>query len=80
MLRIRLIVVTVPAELWIGAQDPAASLTAEQIVGRLVRADEDRAAALGGYSGMRRYLFENKKANKRAEMVIRLWRSGWNGH
>ena len=51
---------------------PAATLTTPQIVERLVQADNNRLAALGGYTGVRRYRFENKKSNKRAELTTRI--------
>jgi len=54
------------------AQDTPPQLAVEQVVDRMVRADESRVAALGGYTGMRRYRFENKRVNKRAEIVVRL--------
>jgi hypothetical protein len=48
------------------------SLTAPEILERMVQADNDRVAALAGYSGLRRYQFENKKANKHAELTVRM--------
>ena len=48
------------------------SLTAAEIVDRLVQADNDRLAALAGYSGVRHYRFENKKTGKSAEMTVRM--------
>lgn len=56
----------------LAAQDKPPQLAVEQIVARMVQADAGRIAALGGYTGMRRYNFENKRVNKRAEMVVRL--------
>lgn len=56
----------------LAGQDIPSPLTVEQVVDRLVRAEESRVAALGGYTGMRRYHFENKRVNKRAEVVVRL--------
>ncbi len=49
-----------------------ASLTTSEIVERMLRADKDRVAALVGYTGMRRYHFENKRVNKRAELTVRM--------
>ena len=51
---------TVLLALGLAVQDTPPSPAVEQIVDRMVRADESRAAALGGYPGMRRYRFENK--------------------
>ena len=56
----------------LAAQDTPRRLAVEEIVGRMVRADDGRAAAMGGYTGKRRYRFENKRADKRAEIVVRL--------
>jgi hypothetical protein len=52
---------------------PAPPLPAvPEIVERMVQADNERLAALAGYSGMRHYRFENKKVNKHAEMTVRM--------
>jgi len=48
------------------------SPTAPEIVDRMVQADNERLSALSGYTGMRRYRFENKRVNKRAEMTVRV--------
>ena len=53
-----------------GGSPPA--LTAPEIVERMVQADNDRLAALAGYSGVRHYRFENKKTGKTAEMTVRM--------
>ncbi len=53
-----------------GAAPP--TLTTPEIVERMVQADNNRLAALGGYTGVRRYRFENKKSNKRAELTTRV--------
>jgi hypothetical protein len=52
--------------------DSSPSLTAPEILERMVRADNDRLAALAGYSGGRHYRFENKKTGKTAEMTVRM--------
>ena len=51
---------------------PLPPLTAPEIVERLVRADDDRLATFAGYTGLRRYRFDNKRVNKRAEMTVRV--------
>lgn len=71
MLIIRREVLPALLGLVLAAQDPPPQLAVEQIVGRMVRADESKVAALGGYTGMRRYRLENKRVNKRAEIVVR---------
>jgi hypothetical protein len=49
-----------------------APLTTPEIVARLVQADNDRLAALAGYTGVRHYRFENIKYKKRAELTARM--------
>ncbi len=51
-----------------GATPPP--LTTREIVNRMMLADAERLAALSGYTGTRRYRFENKRFNKRAEMAV----------
>ena len=53
-----------------GAQ--AAPLTAPEIVDHMVRADNDRLAALAGYTGVRHYHFQNQKSGKQAEVTTRM--------
>lgn len=48
------------------------ALTAPEIVERMVSADNARLAALSGYTGTRRYRFENRSFNKHAEMTVRV--------
>jgi len=52
------------------------SMDAPAILEHMARADNDRLAALAGYSGIRHYRFENKKTAKRAEMTVRMSCSG----
>jgi hypothetical protein len=52
--------------------DSSPSLTAPEILERMVQADNARLAALTGYSGVRHYRFENKKSGKTAEMTVRM--------
>jgi len=63
-----------PTLLLLAAAQPSAlpALTAQEILERMVRADNDRAAAMAGYSGVRHYRFENRKTNKRAELTVRM--------
>ena len=51
---------------------PAAPLSTSQIVERMVRADDDRLAALAGYTGVRHYHFQNQKSGKQAELTTRM--------
>jgi len=50
----------------------AAPLTAEQIVDRMVQADDQRLAAFAGYTGARHYHFENGSFGKRADVTVRV--------
>jgi len=50
----------------------AAPLKAPEIVDRMVRADDERLAALAGYTGVRHYHFQNKKSGKQAEITTRM--------
>jgi len=47
-------------------------LTAEDVVSRMLRADEKRLAEFQGYTSMRRYSLENKRVNKNAEIMVRV--------
>lgn len=51
---------------------PRSPFNVEDIVDRMMQADQKRLAESLGYSGMRRYRFENKRFNKRAEMSVRV--------
>ncbi len=48
------------------------ALTVEEVVNRMVRADEKRLSEFQGYTATRRYYLENKRVNKRAEMMVRV--------
>ena len=48
------------------------SLTAPEILERMVQAGNERVAALVGYSGVRRYRFDNRTSNKHAELTVRM--------
>ncbi|HET8546620.1 MAG TPA: hypothetical protein VFL57_01375 [Bryobacteraceae bacterium] len=50
----------------------SSAVSASDIVARMLHADSERAAALKGYVGTRRYTFENKRVGKRAEMTVRV--------
>lgn len=57
-------------EVSLSAAAPPLSVT--EIVDHMVQAENERAAAFSGYTGMRRYHFENKKLGKRAEVTVRV--------
>jgi outer membrane lipoprotein-sorting protein len=54
------------------AQDSAQPSTAEEIVARMTAHDLARQSSVEGYSGMRRYVLENQKYHKRAEMLVQV--------
>jgi len=54
------------------AQDSATTPTAEEIVTRMTAHDLARQSSIEGYAGMRRYVLENQKFHKRAEMLVQV--------
>jgi hypothetical protein len=53
-----------------GADPAAFGPTAEEVVRRLVESDKQRASALGGYVSERRYVAENQRFAKHAEVAV----------
>src|SRR5215468_12221152 len=56
----------------IAADDSGTPPTAVEIVNRMAAHDLARQASIEGYAGMRRYVLENHKFNKRAEMLVQV--------
>lgn len=56
----------------IAADDSVTPPTAEEIVTRMAGHDLARQASIEGYAGMRRYVLENNKFHKRAEMLVQV--------
>ena len=56
----------------IAADDSATPPTAEEIVNRMAARDLARQASIEGYAGMRRYVLENHKFDKRAEILVQV--------
>ena len=54
------------------AQDSATTPAAEEIVTRMTAHDLGRQSSTEGYVGMRRYILENQKFHKRAEMLVQV--------
>jgi len=55
------------------AQDARQQLrTAEEVVAKMMERDDQRQASLHGYTAIRRYVLENQRHHKRAEMVVRM--------
>jgi hypothetical protein len=51
---------------------PAPPTSADDVISRLIRQDENRQAMLNGYTSFRRYVIENRVHQKRAEMLVRV--------
>ena len=56
----------------VAAEDSAPAPTAEDIVARMTARDLQRQSSIDGYAGMRRYVFENQKMKKHAEMLVKV--------
>lgn len=56
----------------IAADDSGMPPAAEEIVTRMAAHDLARQASIEGYAGMRRYVLENHKFHKRAEMLVQV--------
>jgi len=56
----------------VAAEDSAPAPTAEEIVARMSAHDLQRQSSVEGYAGMRRYVFENQKMKKHAEMLVKV--------
>jgi outer membrane lipoprotein-sorting protein len=62
----------IPASSVVAAEGPETPPTAEEIVARMAAHDLARQASIEGYAGMRRYVLENRKFQKRAEMLVQV--------
>ena len=56
----------------VAAQDSTTNSTTDQIVSRMTAHDLARQSSIEGYAGMRRYVLENQKYHKRAEMLVQV--------
>ncbi|MDX2152143.1 MAG: sigma-E factor regulatory protein RseB domain-containing protein [Bryobacteraceae bacterium] len=54
------------------ASSATTDVKADDILARMLNADRERSAAMKGYTGFRRYTFENKRVGKRAEVTVRV--------
>jgi hypothetical protein len=50
----------------------AQTITADEVVSRMLDHDRERQTALDGYTAHRRYVLENERHHKRAEMLVRM--------
>ncbi|MGD1095678.1 MAG: outer membrane lipoprotein-sorting protein [Bryobacteraceae bacterium] len=64
-------ILAITASLAYAADTNALSMSAEEVVRQLVEMDQGRASALGRYVSERRYVAENRKFSKRAEVTVR---------
>jgi outer membrane lipoprotein-sorting protein len=46
--------------------------TSDEIVSRMAASDLHRQSSIDGYAGMRRYILENRKLQKRAELLVKV--------
>jgi hypothetical protein len=46
--------------------------SADEVVAKMIERDHDRQAALDGYTARRRYVLENDRIHKHAEMLVRM--------
>jgi negative regulator of sigma E activity len=56
----------------VAAQDSTTNPTTDEIVTRMTAHDLARQSSIEGYAGMRRYVLENQKYHKRAEMLVQV--------
>jgi outer membrane lipoprotein-sorting protein len=56
----------------LAAQDSTTNPTADEVVTRMTAHDLARQSSIEGYAGMRRYVLENQKLHKRAEMLVQV--------
>ena len=61
-----------PASSVLAADDSPALPSADEVVSRMAAFDLQRQSSMEGYAGMRRYVLENTKLQKRAEMLVRI--------
>jgi hypothetical protein len=57
----------------LAAGDPSLQMpSADDVVARMIERDQERQAGLRGYTAGRRYVLENQRHHKRAEMLVRM--------
>jgi negative regulator of sigma E activity len=65
-----------PASSVVAANGPETLPTAEEIVAQMTAHDLARQTSINSYVGMRRYVLENQKFQKRAEMLVQVQGAG----
>jgi hypothetical protein len=61
-----------PNSSMVAADNSSPLPTAEEVVTRMAALDLKRQSSIEGYAGMRRYVLENPKLQKRSEMLVRV--------
>ena len=74
------------------APDSAALPSTDEVIAKMVQRDQERRSAFQGYTSVRRYVLENPKHHKQADMLVRMTQrkdgskefkivtsSGWSG-
>jgi hypothetical protein len=72
--RVRLSIIFLNAVLGtvMAAEITRPGLTVDEVVSRMVQADDKRISEFQGYTAKRRYYIENKRVNKRAEIMVQV--------
>ena len=65
------LILTLPIVMAASDSTPAPQ-TADEVVAKMMAHDTERLARLQGYSAVRRYVLENQRHHKRAEMLVRM--------
>jgi len=60
------------AAIMMAGESVPALQTADEVVARMMAHDGERQAALHGYTALRRYILENRRHHKQAEMLVRM--------
>jgi hypothetical protein len=69
----RLTLLLLLSALALAAGDPSLQTpSADDVVAKMIERDQERQAGLRGYTAGRRYLLENQRHHKRAEMLVRM--------
>ena len=70
--RLFIALLLLPVSLIVAVDSSAQAPTAEEIVTRMGTHDLQRQASTEGYAGMRRYVLENNRFDKRSEILVRV--------
>jgi hypothetical protein len=65
------IILVLPVVVAVGGPTPALQ-TADEVVAKMIAQDGQRLAEFHGYASLRRYVLENRRHHKQAEMLVRM--------